>query len=413
MPNQIDKRKYVPSRKYDIQIHIRDIDFSNDLVSCQIVETLNSIYTIVKLELFVDARNIITEITGEDPIKLSVIQLGEGEGVPKQRLDLEIMYLKSEYSIPLSPKIYTDKQTERVSLPLVCVTRKPFKIMSSFVNKIYIGKTIRDILQDLVNSTKTNSKLVLDSVNLNNNVLDQVVVPPTTLTNAIDILDETFGIFKGITHSHCSYKNEVHVSNLTQKMNDSPKCTLYQLATDTDNTEKIKKTVDGKTFYTYDMINTDNSDNVKFSIFSKKMRHISKPVDTLYYKIEEDLGDITTKYGLIDKNKKIQLDPNIDDRTRYYVEHTGYNKDNTFVISNMSKLIANMSNINFRLERDVSFLTLIDSVGECVKFNSETSEYVNLVGKYIMKTVLLDFNRTRDWNMIASLYLMRSNRYSV
>lgn len=413
MPDKIGERRFVPSRKYDLRLTIKNIDYSSDLVECQVVSSLNSIYDIVKMTIFIDTRDIITGITGEDPIKLSIIQLGEGEGVPGQRLDLELMYLKSEYSIPLSPKIYTTKQVDRVMYPITCITRKPFKTMASFVNKIYIGKTIRDILQDLVSSTKTNAKLVLDSINLNNNVLDQVVIPPTTLTNAIDILDETFGIFKGITQSHCNYKNEVHVSNLTQKMNDSPKCTLYQLATDNDNTEKIKKTVDGKTFYTYDMINTDNSDNVKFSIFSKKMRHISKPVDTLYYKIEEDLGDITTKYGLIDKNKKIQLDSNIDDRTRYYIEHTGYNKDNTFVISNMSKLIANMSNINFRLERDVSFLTLIEAVGECVKFNSETSEYVNLVGKYILKTVLLDFNRTRDWNMIASLYLMRSNRYSV
>jgi len=414
MPNPINERQFIPQKKYDLKLTIKDLDYSNDLVSCQVISTLNSIYDIVKMTIFVDARDIITGISGTDPIKLSIIQLGEGEGIPGQRLNFELMFLKSEYSIPTSPQIYTDKQVERVMFPIICVTRKPFKTMSSLVNKIYIGKTIRDILQDLVGSTKTNSKLVLDSINLNNNILDQVIIPPTTLTNAINFLDETFGIFKGITEYHCSYNNEVHVSNLTQKMNDSPKCTIYQLASDSsDSLEKIKKTNDGKTFYTYDMINIDNSDNTKFSIFSKKIRYISKPIDTLYYKIEEDLETITTKYGLIDKNKQIQLDPNIDDRTRYYVEHTGYNKDNTFVISMMSKIIANMANINFRLERDISFLTLIDSVGECVKFNTETSEYINLVGKYIMKSVSLNFNRTRDWNLIASLYLMRSNRYSV
>lgn len=413
LPNQIDKRQFVPSRKYDIQLHIKNTDYSNDLVDCQVIETINSIYTIVKMTIFVDARDIITNINGEDPIKLSIINVGEGEGMAGQRIDLELMFLKSEYSIPISPQIYTDKQTERVSFPLTCVTRKPFKTMSSLVNKIFIGKTISDILQDLVKSTKTNSKLVLDSANLNNTVIDQVIIPPTTLTNAINSLDETFGIFKGITHSHCRYNNEVHVNNLTQKMNETPKCTFYQLASDSNNLEKIKKTSDGKTFYTYDAINIDNSDNTKFSIFSKNIKYISKPVDTLYYKIEEDLENIATKYGLIDKNKQIKLDPNIDDRTRYYVQHTGYNKDNTFVISTMSKIIANMANINFRLERDINFLTLVDSVGECVKFNTETSEYINLVGKYIMKSVLLNFRRTRDWNLISTLYLMRSNRYTV
>ncbi len=414
MPDNIGNRHYVPSRKYDLQLHIKNIDYSNDLMNCEIIETINSIYTIVKLTLFVDARNIITDITGEDSIKLSIIRLGEGDGVPGQRLDLDLMVLKSEYSIPISPQIYTNKQTDRVMLPFILVTRKPFKTMSSLVNKIYIGKTIRDILQDLVSSTKNNSKLILDSANLNNNTLDQVIIPPTTLTGAINFIDETFGIFKGITHSTCRYNNEVHIHNLTHKMTDAPKCVLYQLATDSQNTlEKIQKTNDGKTFYTSDMISVDNSDNTKFSVFSKKMRYISKPTDALYFKIEEDLEDITTKFGLIDKNKRIQLDPNIDDRTRYYIGHTGYNKDNTFVISAMSKVIANMANISFRLERDLNFLTLIDAVGECVKFNSETSEYINLTGKYILKSLLLTFTRSRDWNLIASLYLMRSNRYSV
>lgn len=414
MPDQIQDRKYIPSRKYDLKLTIKDTDYSNDLASCEVIATVNSIYDIIKMTIFIDPRDIITGITGEDPIKLSIIKLGEGEGIPGQRIDLELMFLKSEYSIPVSPQIYTDKRVDRVMFPVICVTRKPFKTMSSLVNKIYIGKTIRDILQDLVNSTKNNAKLVLDSADLNNMTIDQVIIPPTTLTGAINFIDETFGFFKGITHSHCTYNNEVHVSNLTHKMTDTPKCVLYQLATDSQNTlEKIQKTNDGKTFYTYDMINIDNSDNTKFSVFSKNLKYISKPVDTLYYKIEEDLETIATKYGLVDKNKRIQLDSNIDNRTRYYVGHTGYNKDNTFVISTMSKVIANMANISFRLERDLNFLTLIDAVGECVKFNSETSEYVNLVGKYILKSLLLTFNRSRDWNLVGTLYLMRSNRYSV
>ena len=413
MPDELGKKSFVPGRSYDIQLFIKDRDYSNDLVKCQIISSVNSIYDIIKLELFIDARDILVDITGEDPLKLLITPIGEVFGDRQEQFEMELMYVKSSFEMPIKQMLYTPYQVDRTTFPVTCIPRKCFQTMTSLVNDIYIGQTIQTVIQDLVDSVGNGATLDIDTDNINTDTIDQILIPPTTLSNAIDYLNKTFGIYDGICQYDC-HDNIVHVRNLTKRMTKESSFTVYQLASDDPDTVNILAESSQKpnVYYTYDQINLTYGGNLKASTLSKNIKHIVKPSDTLYYEIEQDLNDIAEKYGLTystQNNKKIQLDSIVDNRTRYYTDSTGYEKEEHFAIANISKMLANITMLDFKLERNLNLLPLID-VGSNVIFNSKISEYVNLTGNYILRSCVINFNRVRDWEAVSHVYLMRTNK---
>jgi len=418
LPNSAEsgERLFAPSRTYDIKLTIKDVDYSNDLVSCQLVSSVNSVYNVVKLELFIDPNDLLADITGEDPLKLEIIQLGETDPSSSyDRIDLDLMYVRSGFEMPMRESIELNSQKDRTSFIISCIVRNAYKTMTTVVNEIYVGKTIQEIIEDLVQKN-TDASVTIESDGLSTEILDQVLIPPTTLSNALKYLDKTFGIYKGIANFHCSNDNIVEVKNLTKKLNMKPTFIVYQLAIDLDNSKIIEESSSkSNVFYTYDSLLVQYSANSKISILSKNIKHIVKPSDTLYYEIEQDIEEISKEYGLIYSkkipDKRLQFDSVVNERTRYYTDHTGYEKTDTFAIANIAKATANITNISFRIDRNMNILSLIKE-GESVKFNTEIQEYIRLAGKYILKSTVLSFERARDWEAVAMIFLMRTNRDS-
>lgn len=416
MPDSIGKKSFVPGRSYEIELKIKDLDYSNDLINCQIISTINSVYDIVKLELFVDIRDILTGITGEDPFKLIITLIGDVYGSRDEQLELELMYIKSEFEMPVKSMIYKPYQEDRTMFPVFCVARKPYKTMNKTINGIYLGKTLSYIIQDLINSTNTGAKLEIDSDDINNIEINQVLIPPMTLSNSVKYLNKMFGIYNGIFNISCNNDNVVQIKNLTKRLNKNSTFTIYHLASDDSENqtyleESVKKP---NVYYTYDNTNLVNNQNLKSSILSNNIKYIIKPLDTLSYKIEKNLQDIVEKYSLAfstENNKNIKIDINLDDRIRYFIEHTGYEKEENFIIAELSKSLADLSTMSFRIERNLNLLPLLN-VGDCVKFNTKVSEYIELSGKYILKSTVLDFDRSNsnDWQCIGNIQLMRTNK---
>lgn len=414
MPDAVGKRTFVPGKSYEIQLLIKDQDFSNDLIRCQLMASVNTIYDIVKLELFVDVRDIIIGITSEDPLKLVITPIGDIFGDRQEKIEMELMYVESSYEVPIKPMLYRPHQVDRTSFPIMCLTRKPYKTMTTLMNKIYLGKTIRYAIEDMVNSTETNATLTMDNDGINSETIDQILIPPVTLSKAITYLNETFGIYNGILNFDCNYENNVDIRNLTARMNKSNTFTIYQLASDDPNNLDILSETSEKpnVYFTYDQINTNYGGNLKATTLAKSLKHIVKPSDTLYYEIEHDLDTLVESYGLSfssQGNKKIQLDSIVDDRIRYYIEHTGYERSESFAIANISKFLANVTTLDINIERNLNILPLLKT-GETVKFNSKISEYDKMTGKYILGSSLIDFNRVRDWETTVRIHLIRTNK---
>lgn len=407
------KRILTPSRGYDFQVKIKDLDYSNDLRSVRIVSAINAAYQIVNLTISLDPNDLILEdVIGKEPIKMSVKLLGRGqENIPQESVDMELQYIKSTSSTPSKQQQSDGRMLDRVLVNIITVCRKPFKIMTSIVNDVFLEKTPKQIIQELV--LKAGGVLEYDTDNENKMVIDQIILPPTTLYNTIRYLDNYFGLFEGSCNlGYCQYDGTVYIQNLTARMNKNQEFTIYQLALDDVKTKEIiELCTDGKHFYTYEPIRNQYSGPAKLATLSKNVKHIVKPKDSLFRIIEQNLNDVCLEYGAIARNPEMKFDPNLNDREVYNIDHTGNNESNTYANSLVARQIVGLATIDISLEKSLPILKLM-KVGECVKLKCRTLEYVPLSEKYILKSSDLQFNRiSADWQSTALIKLMRTNQY--
>jgi hypothetical protein len=67
------KRVFTPTRGYDIQLKIKELDYTNDLRSVRIVSAINTAYQIVTMSISLDPNDLILEdVMGKEPLKLSI-----------------------------------------------------------------------------------------------------------------------------------------------------------------------------------------------------------------------------------------------------------------------------------------------------------------------------------------------------
>jgi hypothetical protein len=353
---------------------------------------------------------ILTKLYGQDPIKLS-IKLTREQSFVSEQLDFELMMIRNDYSITNKDQLSQNKQIDRTLINIITIPRKPFKTITNHVNNVYLNQTLRQIIQDLCK--KSNSTLIYDSDGENTQIIDQVLIPPTTLYKTIQYLDEKFGLYSGASIIFCQYDNKLYIKNLASKMNKNQTFTIYQLALDDkDNSKIISTCSDGKNFYTYAPIKNNYVGNQRFSTISKTTRFIAKPSDKLFTLLENDLQTICQKNGLISKNNNIDFDPELSNRITYEINETGYENSNTSIIANISKKISNLSTIIVGIERNLPILQLIN-VGESVKFNTKIIEHTNLSGKYILKSSDINFQKQGGgWQTTCITNLMRTNQSS-
>jgi LysM repeat protein len=418
-------RHYSPTRSFDLQVKIKDLDYTEDITGVSIQSSLSTAYQVVTLDMLIDPNDVLlNDFFGKEPIKLFVRLLSYGNANnPSDQLEFELMYLKSEFNITERSTLSEGVMNERTAVRVTTITRQPFKTMTSIVNGVYIGKTLNDVISDLVNQIGSGPKLEFDSDGRNNEVIDQVCVPPITLYNAIKecnrrgtmtfdgYLDQRFGLFEGTPGVFCQHDNVIQIKNLTKKLTKNQTFTIYQFG---DKGEKktldiIEESQDGKTFYTYQRIFTDYSANAKFAALASTLYHIVKPKDQLAAIVQQDLKTVAQDYSLTFQNKTIDIDIDAVTRIKFYNEDTGYEDSATLFNSRFGRTMADLSTISIQLEKDLPVLNLIN-VGEAVKFKPQTIEYASLGGKYILWSSVLNFGRRGDWSCVANINLIRTNK---
>ena len=65
--------QFSPSRSYDFQIKIKDVNYTQDLYRVQIATSITAPYQVIILDLFIDPQDIIAEsLYGKDKIKINI-----------------------------------------------------------------------------------------------------------------------------------------------------------------------------------------------------------------------------------------------------------------------------------------------------------------------------------------------------
>jgi len=409
MPENIGERVVTPTRGWDFQLIIKNRDYSADIFRVRIVSSITVPYQTIFFDVFIDQNDIILDkMYGQDKIKLQVRLLEQNSAMPKEEIDFELMYVTSDYPLTMKKQKSEGVEKDRVPVSFVTVPRAAFKSATSIVNKIYLKKTAKEIVEDIV-KTFTNAKIEHDTDGVNPLVIDQVIIPPKPLMKSIRYIDETFGIFSGPVVQFIDKDNKLFVINLNKKFDKNQTFTVYQLALDAVDDDIIDKCSDGKNFYTYSDFKSHYSGNSKFTTLGKQQHYIVKPRDSLSYTINHDVTKIMADNGLIFKNPKPYIDNVIDDRHRVYNNHTGYDYDEVFAIAGMTPSLSNMAGLSIDLEKNLPIMRLME-VGRTVKVNSGNQEMVDLTGKYILKSSDLVFHREGEWQSTAKINLIRSNK---
>lgn len=420
-----EKRVYTPSRSYDIQVKIKNLDYTNDMIRVVFASSLSTAYQVVTLQMNIDPNDVILEdIFGGQPIKLS-ITLHREQVYPGPRIDVELMYVSSDFQLTEKSEMSTGSQKDRTALNIVTVVRNSYKIMNSLVNRVFIGTNLSSIISAL--ASDVGATLQYDSNGRNNASIDQVCIPPTTFYNIIkehtrnsaDVfdgyLDQRFGLFNGVPGVFCQHDSKVYIMNLTAKLSKDQTFTVYELSAlkDKKELERIaSETLNGNVFYTYNTVDTDYSGNAKFAKLATTLNHLVRPNDTLTATISQELRSVAKDYSLVYLTQSTTPNLHIDsavDRIRYYNEDTGFNTETAIFNSRFSRTIADLSTISLDIERNLPVLNLIQ-VGECVKFKPKTVEYADLEGKYILWSSVIEFSRNVDWETTARINLVRTNK---
>lgn len=419
------ERVYTPNRTYDVQVKIKNLDYTNDIIRVIFDSSLSTAYQVVSIIMSIDPNDVIVEeIFGGAPIKLS-ITLHREQVYPGPRIDVELMYVSSHFKLTEKDEMSKTSQKDRTPLTIVTVVRSAYKTMNSLVNKVFIGTNLSSIISSL--ASDVGASVTYDTVGQNTESIDQVCIPPTTFYKVIkehtrndpDVfdgyLDQRFGLFDGVPGVFCQYDNKVYIKNLTAKLKKDQTFTVYELASMNDyrETERImKESLDGKVFYTYNTIDTDYSGNAKFAKLATTMNHIVSPNDSITSTITQQLETVAKNHSLVYLNQSTTPNFNIDSavsRTRYYNEETGHNRSQTIFNSRFSRTVADLSTVSLDLERNLPVLNLIN-VGECVKFKPKTVEYISLQGKYILWSSRIVFTKPADWETTCRVNLVRTNK---
>jgi len=196
-------------------------------------------------------------------------------------------------------------------------------------------------------------------------------------------------------------------------MNKDQTFTIYVLATDKKESDVFEQSQDGKNFYTYDAVDNSYNANTKVAYMARDIKYVVNPKDTLYHIVEHKLDELSKTAGAVyqsrrDNQLSLNLDENVT-RTQVNSDHIGYEKSTTWATSRDARQLISLANVSINIERNLRILNLMN-VGEPVKVITKTLEYVDLSGKYILKSSDIDFSRRKDWETTVRLNLMRTNK---
>jgi len=413
MPDKANKRFFIPAKNYDIQVTINDLDYSREVFNVKIVTSLVLPYQNVKFTVYLDPGDITVEkIYGQTPVKM-MIRLLTQDGNERESIIFDLMIINVSHQIPVrSDKLDSNKQKEIIPVTFTCICRNPFKSMTSVVNKVFVGTTVREILNGIAGETGVS--LQLDSQDLNTTEIEQAVIPPMTLNNAIGYISKNIGVYNGVMGFTCLYNNILYIKNLSKSIKNDQIATIYHLTPDIDNKEIINDSLqkDKSIFYTFDSIKTHYIGNAIIGKTARKTIYILKPKDRLYDTEEKDIVTVGMEHGLISGGSKMFFDEGAitsSNRVKYNTSQVGMEGDNPLLNSLIAKKLSSMTAIYFRLFQNI-LLEKLMKVGSAIKFKTMTKDMLSFSGNYILKSTEIIFTRETDWMSSATIYLVRTNK---
>jgi len=434
--------QFQPTEGWQFEVIIGEFDYTDDMISLRIASSLTGVYSIFTLNMLLNPNDILVQqIYGHKSIQLTMRQYGhtgpDNISPISNDLRIELMYISADFNIPISEDIINQiSNKDLIPFGMIAVPAIAFRLMTNYSNVLYNSITPMDAILDLTmgdnapDVEQVRTEFDRSSPNLNETPIPQLIIPPTTLKNGIEYINNNFGVYKGMTSIFCNIdpltaENGVsgivlRCLDLSYRMQEGAKEILLNV-TQLSNTGEdaiIDAPFNGKDLFTYQPILSEYMANSIYAAEANNVSYIGKPSNSLFIRHDYNLQEFanTEGYGLIDgSDKEVFVNPILRNRQRIDLDTNGYQEDGngdfntTQHYSELINKIATLSRLTITMEKDTPIEKLL-WIGEPIKFISNTADYVKLTGRYILHSSDIRWEKSTEWQMFSTLKIIRTNR---
>jgi hypothetical protein len=436
MPTPADKRMSVPTQEWDLRLLMGEdkeqLDYSAELMSVQIISNVASPYQVFMLVVRIDPIDtIFNELYGKTKVTLEIRKKSyEAIGTFTDELKFDLVQLNDKSALTQKGLLNRETNYTPVDVKMVMVPREPLKSMTDLVNAVYINASPRGVIESLAN--KYHLKIAYDKSDENTEKIPQVIIPPMTMYKAIKFVDDNFGLYKGVSNQgFCRYDNVLEIVNLSKRVKSGQMITIEHLTANSEVAEDyIHDSVhDATKFFCRYPLHTSYTGNTTLANIGNITEYNIKPLDSLYLNTSVDFTSLCKEYGLFAKGNKvgdpvIYHDDILSDRRAYRTDFVGGHgtESDVFLKSKLARSLVNMTAVDAVLDRNPRIVNLL-KVGGAVQLLTQSTEYVDVAGMFILKTSVISFMRENvdwqyaatmrenvDWQCAATVHLSRTNK---
>lgn len=368
---------------------------------------------------------VLNHIYGETQLELTISTI---ESVGEESLVFNLIYMQSNVSlIPVTPLEEEGVGSDPPQRILITTYIKEcYELMSTPVNTIYEeldGETAGMNPIDALKASLDEFGVTgydIDNRGINEEVIDQLLVPPMTVATMIEYLHEKYGLYKGPLHRFCRWdakeqKCVLKLHDYSQIIQDEAQISIFQLSASQDDKQKEEQITEQNTekfsqvFYTLNPVQSTHHTNMNLTKARYNKTQIIHPDDLLFHNIEYDMQKIADQYACTEFEKQLLVEESVKNSKKYCTDLKGFFRTEDALTSRMSNQIKNTFSIKVDLVRVLGFVHMI-KVGYPAEFKPRPIGYQTYTGKYIIKSSDITWakNQQYQWDCKASLVLFRS-----
>lgn len=403
----LQSRKSVPNPylNYSMQLTYDGADLSPYVNQVRIINTVDSVWPQVIFTVSLEAKMMIDEdIYGQKTFELVIYRYAEDTNV-KERVTYYLMYAEGNATLYPSGAFDTsgsDKQTITITtVPIYAVNT-----MGCFVNAIVdenvtadaiSGLSPVDLLKQIVSDFGFTNAEISDQ-NKNNDPITQCIIPPMSLNQCIDFLNNNFLLYDNATlYKSCDKDGKLLVTSLFNSFTRAEIARINLLANDTVNEDYYKKVIeeaDDTNVYVKTFVESVFHSNANIMKYGYNTVIVQKPTENLFSLTHQSIDDLS--------KKQIKYNSFLRSRKRYYTDTQSFT--DKYIEERMGQSFIRMSRLKMTISGNIP-LDTFSATGDIVRFKvGPMMQYQKYQGKYILGTS--DLILIRDgYNWSASCIL--------
>jgi hypothetical protein len=429
----------IPNSKralYFITCKIGKYDYTKNLQRVRIVGSLASLYHVLLLELMIEGEHLANrEDFGQTDVRLSIINTHDPNDVGNViNMDLLVIHMKN-LGLKRKPQ-QSINQDKTFSSPekilLCCVPKKSFVNMTTMVNKCFqegfrkipsetdpnkkVDAHTIDMFKKVVSEFLTDMDYNISTKDKNTNLIPRTFnISRMNFSNFVRYLDgdELGGLYNSpaiIFHG----LSQFYVNSMKHAISQAPDFIVHLLAAPMDATTEQKiisrSTRNENEFYTKMNIITKNKGSSNTANCGGKKVVTVLPTDTLYSRLYIEADKLMDTNVPRAAKKSLDYVSEVIKNMESYEFTPGYELSDNFMRNKMAKYLANISEIQIKLTRNLVLNKLIDP-GKCMELKTYSEDYSLYQGNYIVAAVNIELRRQESELYMCScdIRAVRSN----